>query len=163
MPGAEHRTAIKTLLDCGPACPPSFPPAPPRRPRTARTPAVAEVVLLEDDVLLRLTLAELREDEGFAVRQAGSGGEALALLDAAPSGCVLIADRLIGAADEWTNGHAVAAEALSRRPDLGVIYISGAPEAADRALGARERMLLKPFDLTALAGLLRELLHPPAA
>jgi CheY-like chemotaxis protein len=125
-------------------------------------PAVAEVVLLEDDALLRLTLAELLEDEGFTVRQAGSGSEALAMLDAPADNCVLIADRLLTTTDEWTDGHAVAAAALARRPDLGVIYISGAPEAAERPLGERERMLLKPFDLVALATLLRELLPPPA-
>lgn len=120
-----------------------------------------DIVLLDDDDLLRLTLGELLEEQGYSVLQAGTGTDVLRVLDEAAAGCVLIADRQLRAGDEWRDGHALAVEALARCPQLGVIYISGAPDAEDRVLSARERILLKPFELPVLFGLVRDLRGDP--
>ena len=116
------------------------------------------IVLLEDDALLRLTLTELLESCGHTVHAARSEAEALQVCEAGRAdGCVVVADRSLHFPDGLVDGHLIAAAALARWPEIGVVYTSGSPEVAERALSARERVLIKPFAFSALQPLLREL------
>lgn len=112
------------------------------------------VLLVEDDVDNRESIAEALEGEGFRVRSLARGDEAVKLLDA-PScpGLILL--------DLWMprlgGGELLAAIAL--RPDrdrFRVIVISADHEA--RALAARPRVvevLRKPFALEKLLDAVR--------
>lgn len=117
-----------------------------------------QIIVLEDDALLRMTLAELLEEQGFTVYQAKSAAEALQMCDDIQGQGVLVADRRLSSVMEYADGHKIAAQALRRWPGLGVIYISGALEDAERSLSSREKMLLKPFSIRTLEHDIRTLL-----
>lgn len=117
---------------------------------------MAEIVLLEDDALLSMMLADALEAEGHRVRRCMIGREAMHCCESAAEGGVLVADRGL-AGDGGPDGHALAAQALARWPGLRVVYISGAPETAARALSPRERVMLKPLTPADLSRVVREL------
>ena len=98
------------------------------------------VLIVEDEFLIRLTLAEALADEGFAVLEAEDGETALALLGGDPSVGLLLTDmQLSGRMD----GRALAVAARKARPDLPVIYTSGRPDTEAR--GPRDAFLAKPY------------------
>ncbi len=120
---------------------------PPRRERAWR------VLLVEDEALVRMTTADLLGEFGYEVVQAGSGGEALAVLG--PGIDVMMAD--LGLPD--MDGLDLAARARERRPGLRVIIASG------RTLegGSAYIVLGKPYDEASLrAALARALGEDPA-
>lgn len=119
-----------------------------------------QIVLLEDDPLLRSTLAELLMLDGFDVHYAQTETEAFAACEQGEAaGCVLIADRALHTQHgETLDGHCIAEAALRRWPSLRVVYTSGSPEISDRLLSARERVLLKPFPISQLNRVLADLL-----
>ena len=115
------------------------------------------VLLVEDEGLIRITLAETLEDAGYVVISAGTGDEACALLG--DEGCfdVLVTDiQMPGAAD----GIDVARSFHERHPDRPVVFMTGRPDMLTRVgrLSASEALLRKPFGatqmLTAIAALL---------
>jgi DNA-binding response OmpR family regulator len=112
------------------------------------------VLLVEDDEALRVLLALDLEDRGFAVRDVADAETALGILDAnLDQFAVLVTDLDLGPG--LPNGRALASEALVRRPDLVVIFVSGSP----RWFGRRERgerILAKPFTLDALEAAVHE-------
>jgi CheY-like chemotaxis protein len=80
------------------------------------------VLLVEDEYLIRLWLADCLREAGFDVTEAENGDRALALLDIAEGFDLLITDlHMPGRAD----GNAVAAGAKLRYPGLPVIYATG--------------------------------------
>ncbi len=118
---------------------------------------MCDVLILEDDPLLRMTFADILSDEGYAVREAGSAAEAWAVLREPAGARVLLADKDLGAPPGEPDGFAVAAEALRLDLALVVIYASARHDALGvRALTARERALPKPFTPQALVALARE-------
>lgn len=120
---------------------------------------MCDVLILEDDPLLRMTFAEILSDEGFIVREAGSAAEAWAVLREPAGARVLLADNDLGAPPGGPDGFAVAAEALRLYPALAVIYVSGQPDAlGGRTLTGRERALPKPFMPKTLVALAREVI-----
>jgi len=108
------------------------------------------VLLVEDDTMVRLTLADVFEEAGCDLLEASNAEEALAIIND-PSQCVdvLVTDLDLGAGD---NGLALATKARQRRPKLHVIYETGSPEIlAGRAFSPWEKVFHKPFDPMALA------------
>jgi len=84
--------------------------------------ARARVLLVEDEVLIRLVTAEMLRDEGFEVFEAQHGDEACALLDDADDFDVLFTDvRMPGTLD----GIDVALHARRRHPAIPVVVVSG--------------------------------------
>ena len=108
------------------------------------------VLLVEDDTMVRLTLADFFEDAGIDFLEAGNAEDALAILDDPSQRIdVLVTDLDLGAGD---SGLALATKARQRRPDLRVIYETGSREMlADHAFFPWEEVFYKPFDPTALA------------
>ena len=108
------------------------------------------VLLVEDDAMVRLTLADFFEDAGIDFLEAGSAEEALALLDDTSQRIdVLVTDLNLGAGD---NGLALAIKARQIRPGLPVIYETGSQDIlANRTLFPWEQVFYKPFDPAALA------------
>ena len=84
--------------------------------------AAARVLLVEDEVLIRLVTAEMLREEGFEVFEAKHGDEARALLDDPDSFDVLFTDvRMPGTLD----GIDVALHARRRHPAIPVLVVSG--------------------------------------
>lgn len=98
------------------------------------------VLLVEDDVLIRSCLAEVLADAGMRVAEASSAGEALRLADADPPG-VLVTDLNLGAG---MGGRELASAAHRRWPSLRVVLISGG-EVEEAKLPPNDRFLAKPF------------------
>ncbi len=119
---------------------------------------MCDVLLLDDDSLIRLTLLDVLDGFGLDVREAASVSAAQAVLQE-PAGCrLLIADRDLGNA--WDlDGFTFAVRAMRLLPGLRVIYITGQHDVLnDRVLTPRERAVPKPFAPGQLIDVARELL-----
>jgi DNA-binding response OmpR family regulator len=114
------------------------------------------IMLVEDEFLIRLTLAEALAEEGYEVIEAESGDEALAALDAAggPIGLMLTDIQLPGSLD----GRALAGRVRERQPGLPVIFMSGRPDALPDAGGAPQMMVAKPYLPSDICAAVRTLL-----
>lgn len=108
-----------------------------------RRPALAAILIVEDDETVREVTARMLMDAGYDVVTAGDGVEALVILESQPEFDILITDIRM----PRMGGHALSHRVLARRPDLPIIYISG--YAADWqpavAPGRARAFLRKPF------------------
>lgn len=116
------------------------------------------ILLVEDEFLIRLIMAEELAEAGFEVREAESGDEASALIAEAPDAfSLLVTDiHMPGSLD----GIAVARLLRARRPGIPVIYISGRPGVLTPLgrLGDNEILVAKPFAPSELLAVVRRLL-----
>ncbi|MCO6419525.1 response regulator [Siccirubricoccus sp. KC 17139] len=114
------------------------------------------LLVVEDDVLVRLTLVDALSDDGFDVLDAADAHEAMQLISKRMDISALLTDiNLPGGED----GFALARAVRQVRPELPVIYASGryagVPEA--QTVGGA-RFLAKPFSPTLATEAIRELL-----
>ena len=115
------------------------------------------VLIVEDEILIRLILAESLADEGLQVTDAANGAAAAALIDQADGFQLLLTDmQMPGLLD----GAAVARHARQRHPGIAVIYMTGRPEVLSGigALGPRDAFLRKPFAPSDLMAVIRRVL-----
>jgi DNA-binding NtrC family response regulator len=108
------------------------------------------VLLVEDDVAIRLTLVDFLEDVGLRVIDAWDASTALCIVNKPPEIItVLITDLSRGSGD---NGLMLAAKARLKIPNLRVVYETGSPEMLrNRLMRPWERVFIKPFDASRLA------------
>jgi CheY-like chemotaxis protein len=108
------------------------------------------VLLVEDDVAIRLTLVEFLEDVGLRVLDAGDASTALCIVNKPPEVItILVTDLKLGPGD---NGLMLAAKARLQIPHLRVVYETGSPEMLrNRFMRPWERVFIKPFDASRLA------------
>ncbi len=114
-----------------------------------------QILLAEDEAMLRVIAVEMLEDAGFKVFEAGDGVEALALLKANPQIVLLVSDIKMPRMD----GYALVEAGLSIKPDLKVLLMTGySQEPPPGVLKAREIQILhKPFNLEKLCALAAEM------
>ena len=105
-----------------------------------------DILVIEDDAIMREALAEWLEAAGYAVRKAADGSARLAAVRLAAPALVVTDIHM-----PCTNGATVIAEVKQRHPEIPIIAISGlfnSGHAMDAdaaiALGAA-RALAKPF------------------
>ena len=112
------------------------------------------VLLIDDDPLVRETLAETLADEGIEVAGLANAEDALVLLGAGQVPDVLVADIDLG---PGLSGLDLAAIARERHPAVEVVLISGMPPGPGRISHAsrHERFLRKPFAPAVLAEAVR--------
>ena len=104
---------------------------------------MCDMLVLDDDPLVRMMLVEALRDEGLDVIGAGAETEALMALRSAPAPRVFVTDLDLGTK---RNGFVVAAIARMLWPDVAIIYITGRPEAAfGHEMDDREMLMQKPF------------------
>ncbi len=112
--------------------------------------AVATILVVDDEVALRLYMTRVLEDEGYAVLEAGNGPDALSMLDGKVGRVdLIITDVLM----PGMSGKDLAARLADRPCSPPVLFVSGSHTDVPGPL------LKKPFlpdDLTALA---RNLIH----
>ena len=110
---------------------------------TSSDATIQRILVVEDEFLIRLTLAEVLADEGYDVLEAESGDEGAAMLAANPDIAVLLTDiQLPGKLD----GRALVEQARKARPDLPVIFMTGRPDAMEPLTpGRREIYVPKPY------------------
>ena len=83
---------------------------------------IGTVLFVEDEVLIRICVADELRASGFYVIEAGSGEEALGFLHAATKIDALLTDILLGGK---IDGYSVAAEFRKRHPQIKTIVASG--------------------------------------
>ena len=115
-------------------------------------------MIVEDEFLIRLTLAEALADEGFQVIEAASGDEALAALLANPGIALLLTDiQLPGKLD----GVALARSARQHLPQIPVIFMTGRPDSLSRnATSPGDVFIAKPYLPSEVCAAARRLLGP---
>src|SRR5262245_61110083 len=115
------------------------------------------ILLVEDEVLVRMFAVDALEDAGAMVEQAGSGKEGLAKLQASPAGfAAAIVD--LGLPDK--PGDQVAADLRAICADLPLLIASGRSERELQqrfAADTRVAFLVKPYTATMLVSELRSL------
>ena len=114
------------------------------------------VLVVEDEVLVRMLIAESLRDDGCRVMEAASADEAVQLLRAIATPDVLVTDvKLPGGMD----GMQLAAHIRAAQPRMKVIVTSGhaSPESA---CDVADAFLAKPFELRQLVGRVRTLTTP---
>ena len=113
------------------------------------------VLIVEDEFLVRLTLAEALADEGFDVLEAASGDEALVVILADREINLLLTDiQLPGKLD----GLNLVRLARQSRPDLPAIYMTGRPDTMVGSLASdRDAFIAKPYLPSEVAAAVRRL------
>ncbi|MGR3200180.1 MAG: PAS domain S-box protein [Paracoccus sp. (in: a-proteobacteria)] len=113
------------------------------------------ILLCEDDVLIRISVADMLADLGHNVVQAGTALKALELLSRSPVD-LLLTD--VGLPD--MPGNDLARIAREGNPGLPLIFATGHSEVPGFALDDRTKLLSKPFDDIALAAAIRAMNLP---
>ena len=123
---------------------------------TAQHPGTTRVLIVEDEMLVRMFAVDALEDVGFQVLQAGDAGEASSALAGALDVSAVIVD--MGLPDR--PGDQLAAEMRAKLQDLPILIASGRSErelkdkfAADKRIG----VLVKPYTASMLVGALNSL------
>ena len=103
------------------------------------------VLVVEDDVLTRIDVAEAFEAAGWVVVEAGSGQAALELCNSDTQVDALVTDINLGnGATGWD-----VAQAFWRRDAIPIIYMSANPDAPHRRV-PQSRFVAKPCRSSAL-------------
>jgi CheY-like chemotaxis protein len=116
-------------------------------PEPERSAGRPTVLVVEDEILLRMAAAGVLRERGFTVAEAASGQEALAILQSDTKVHVVFSDvDMPGAIDGIDLAHIVAAE----YPDIKVVITSGHLHKAQAAVGT-SGFVPKPYNLLTLA------------
>jgi DNA-binding response OmpR family regulator len=105
-------------------------------------------------------VSEVLEDQGYKILQAEYGPSGLQILESKVRIDLLITD--VGLPG-GLNGRQVADAARARRPGLKVLFITGYADNAvvgDGRLEPGMQIMTKPFDMSALATRVRDMLGP---
>ena len=114
------------------------------------------VVVIDDEALIRWSLSERLNEEGYGVLQASSGAEALAVLASiAGQAAIILLDLRLPDVSDLTLFRRIRVE----RPDVPVILMTahGSPEDERDALAEGAfRFVGKPFDVAEITALVDE-------
>ena len=112
------------------------------------------ILIVEDEVLIRLHAAQIIEEAGFDAIEASNADEAIAILEARRDITVLFTDiQMPGSMD----GLKLAAAVKGRWPPIKIVATSGLVDVRPDDLPEGGRFLPKPYDPVLLTATLREL------
>jgi CheY-like chemotaxis protein len=112
------------------------------------------ILIVEDELLLRMDSAEVIENAGFEVVQAGNADEAITILKARPDIHVVFTDiQMPGSMD----GLKLARFVRDRWPPIKIVATSGLVPVEDDDLPAGSVFLQKPYRDAEVVAALREL------
>ena len=115
----------------------------------------ANVLMVEDEVLISALISEVLCDNGFNVHAVTNGETALRYLDDGPEVDVLFTDINL---DGRMDGSMLAKQVRERRPEMPIVYCSGRYSASALApLMSRSLFLKKPYNPAELCTLLTRL------
>jgi PAS domain S-box-containing protein len=138
--------------------------AQPGEPRAPSLPGTETILLVEDEDMVRQVARRILERNGYTVKEAGLGAEAL-LISGQNSGPIhlLLTDVVM----PGMSGRELAEHLTQQRPGIKVLYMSGHTENAIVHHGALEEgiaFIQKPFKHDLLVQKVREVLdRPPSA
>ncbi len=113
------------------------------------------ILVVEDDFLIRMTLTEALESDGFVVIEADSGEAALVQLRSDPTIALLMTDmQLSGSLD----GRALADAVRAENAILPIIYMTGRPDRIGVIDRGREMVVGKPYQPSEICAAARTLI-----
>ncbi|KXG87235.1 response regulator [Agrobacterium bohemicum] len=113
------------------------------------------VLVVEDEVLVRMDIVESLEDDGFDVLEASNADEAIVLLNAHPEVRLMFTDiDMPGSMD----GLKLAAAVRDRWPPVKIIVTSGHLQMSDDMLPVVGRFFSKPYDPSNVIHAIREMI-----
>lgn len=122
-------------------------------PELALKPDAAQIIVVEDDVILRAAIADALRDFGFQVIEASSADEAWSYLVTADSIDLIFSDvQMPGSMNGIELAHAVR----QRFPDVPFLLTSGARSAE---LSEHRHFVPKPYGFAAVIRLINDLLE----
>lgn len=114
----------------------------------------AIVLVVEDDIFIRLNAVTMIEDAGFDVVEAGNADEAISILESRPDIHVVFTDvQMPGSMD----GLKLAQFVKTRWPPIHIIATSGLVQVQDKDLPKGGRFLGKPYSSDQISNALREM------
>ncbi len=117
-----------------------------------------QLILVEDDVVIRNVAVEFLQEHGYEVVGAATAEDAMQRLTHAPAPLLAVTDIELG---EGRSGLELADWMHERWPALNVIFASGRLDRLKgRAPDPRETCLCKPFRLNTLVQLVRSFAQP---
>lgn len=115
----------------------------------------ASVLVVEDEALLLLVIAEDLRDAGYVVFEASNADQAIAQLELHPEISILFTDvDMPGSMD----GLRLSAAVRDRWPPIKIIVTSGKRVPEDRALPGGSVFMPKPYTPSSVASTIRQLL-----
>lgn len=115
------------------------------------------VLVVEDDILLRWTAVAIIEEAGFDVVEAGTGVEAMSVLEKRCDIRTVFTDvEMPGSIDGLQLAHLIR----TRWPSIGIMATSGQLRLRDDDLPEGAKFLHKPYAVANLTDTLRELMGP---
>lgn len=114
------------------------------------------ILVVDDEVLIRMTVTEELSDAGYTCLEAANGSEAVALLAEHPDVSLLVTDLGLPGG---MNGRDVAETARETNPDLPVLFITGYSDqgALDGDM-QRAAVMAKPFRMADLVAKVQALI-----
>jgi DNA-binding NtrC family response regulator len=120
----------------------------------------ASILIVEDEVFVRLDLSEAIEAAGYPTRQARCVEEAIHLLESDPTIRAVFTDIVLHGP---TDGLTLASEIQERWPATCVVLSSGhIPHNVNEQL-PNVKLLPKPYDLRGVRVVLEDMAHWPAS
>ena len=101
-----------------------------------------EVLVVEDEPLLRMDAVDLVEDAGFSALEAANADEAMLLLRDHPKVRVLFTDVEMPGS---MNGIELAERVRREFPEMGIIVVSGHPKINKASLPIEADFFAKPY------------------
>jgi CheY-like chemotaxis protein len=114
------------------------------------------VLVVEDELLVRLHAVSLLKAAGFSALEAGNADEAIAWLEARGDIRVVFTDiNMPGAMDGLRLAHAIR----HRWPPVELVLTSGQMRVREEEMPERGQFLNKPYSAMELVGAVRSLVH----
>ncbi|WP_244479364.1 response regulator [Rhizobium sp. Leaf384] len=115
------------------------------------------ILVVEDEILIRMDAVDYLSDEGFQVLEAGSADEALLVLESRGDIDFVFSDiNMPGSLD----GLALCRSVAERWPWIGVIITSGMMRPSKTSLPERTLFFEKPYEFKRIVESLRRLVLP---
>jgi CheY-like chemotaxis protein len=112
------------------------------------------LLIVEDDLLVRMLAVEIAEEAGFSALEATDADSAICVLQKRPDIRVVFTDiDMPGSMD----GLELAVAIRHRWPPIEIVLTSGKMRPAADELPERSHFVPKPYDFARMTGLLREL------
>lgn len=108
------------------------------------------ILLIEDDDTIREVIQEALQTEGYSVRTAIHGREALALISAGIEPCLILLDLMLPVMSGWEFLDILRKHSDPTISKLPVIIMSAAGNAALTAVEKAQGYVQKPLDLEVL-------------
>ncbi|MBQ0821884.1 response regulator [Microvirga sp. HBU67558] len=116
------------------------------------------VLVVEDETLVRMFMADFLDEAGFKVFEAVNADEAMTVLKARPDVQVVVTDIEMPAGS--MNGLTLARAIQERWPEIGIVVTSGRERPGPDDLSDRVAFLAKPYLPDTIINVIRQLATP---